>query len=308
MVKFIKKYILTGYGFIIIAALGFSVKSPLVKYTYLNYDVDAVTLALMRLYTAVPFFLLTFFIMERDKGLFTGGRRDMVITFVMGVIGVGCAILFFFFSVELIEASIASLIVYTYPVLTFVLMYLYSGYKVTRVKVMSLLVTFMGLGFVLKIGVGGAVNLEPMGVMFALMAALCYAIYNVLSEKALSGGFSPVRVVTYAMCFAIVFFGLSFGFRAYPVSLELWGIALVLGFVSTYIPFLFYIYGVKHIGADKSVIVSSIGPIFVVTWTSMFLGETLDLTQFAGMALIIFGVIMVKVEGKFFGQIYKGIT
>lgn len=307
MVKFLKKHVLTGYGFITVAALGFSVKSPLVKYTYLNYDIDAITLALMRLYMAIPFFLLTFYIMEKDNEILIGTRRDIIITFVMGVIGVGCAILFFFFSVEVIDASIASLIVYTYPVLTFVLMYFFSNYKVTKFKVLSLFITFVGLGCVLKVW-NGNITLEPLGVIFALLAAFCYATYNVLSEKALSGGFSPVRVVTYAMCFAILFFGLAFGFRQYPMSFELWGIALVLGFVSTYIPFLFYIYGIKHIGADKSVIVSSMGPIFVVTWTSMFLGERLDVVQFAGMALIIFGVIMVKVEGKFFGQIYKGIT
>ena len=63
-------------------------------------------------------------------------------------------------------------------------------------------------------------------------------------------------------------------------------------------PFLFYNYGVKRIGAGKSVIVSSLGPVFTVMLAFILLNERLDMMQIAGMSMIVLGVMALKLKNQ----------
>ena len=133
------------------------------------------------------------------------------------------------------------------------------------------------------------------GIIFGLMAAFCFAIYNALSEKAMKG-VSPVKLITYCMVFLVSFFGFFFGRRPYPDIVEVWMIASLLGICAGFLPFLLYIYGVQRIGAGKAVIVSSLAPVFTLLWTYTFLGERLDIVQIIGMGMIIFGVMILRLK------------
>ncbi len=299
-------FIKSGYFLVALAALGFSVKSVLVKVAY-GHGVEPMTLMLMRIFIAMPFFVLTFIIFE-GRGAFTSvSKREIVYSFFMGVIGLGLAILFFFYSVELIDASLTTLVIFTYPVLTVLVLVVFFGEKLSQGKVLALVMTFIGLTFVIKVGDFNFIKVNSMGIVYGLIASCCYAFYNIVSESALKGA-KPIRLITFAMSFAVVFFGLLFGWRTYPTEPVIWLIAAILGVVSTYLPFLLYLYGVKRIGAAKSVLVSTLGPIFTVIWAYIFIGERLDTYQLFGMALIVTGITAMKVDEPFkkFSSIFIG--
>ncbi len=126
---------------------------------------------------------------------------------------------------------------------------------------------------------------------------ISFASYNVLSERVLKN-ISPVKVVTYCMIFLVGFFGVFFRNRTYPRTPEVWLVASVPGIFSGYFPFLFYNYGVKRIGAGKSVIVSSLGPVFTVMLAFILLNERLDMMQIAGMSMIVLGVMALKLKNQ----------
>ena len=286
----------SGYGLVIFSALGFSFKAILAKLAF-SYGTDAMTLMLMRIYVSLPFFLITLWYLEGQRG-FAVNPKEVASYAGLGIGGLGCAMFFSLYSLESITASLSTLLVFTYPAMTVILGFIMGGQKVTSGRWISLLITFAGLVLVVNPNEKMMSGMESTGLYLALAAALCYAFYNIGSEKALKR-ISPAKLTTYSMIFFVAFFGTLFGSRDYPALGPVWGIALVMGIVSGFLPFLCYMYGVKKIGASKAVVISSMGPLFTVLWASLLLGERLGFIQLAGMVLIIAGVMSIKIRSPF---------
>lgn len=288
-----KRIFLSGYGLVILSAIGFSFKSILAKFAF-AYGTDAMTLMLMRIYVSLPFFLFTLWYLEGREG-FRISMKDAFFYAVLGIAGLGCAMLFSLYSLESIAASLSTILVFTYPAITVVLGVFISGQPAKAERWISLLVTFSGLVLVVNPDESMMSGMESAGLYLALASALCYAFYNLYSEKALKK-ISPAKLTTYSMFFFVGFFGVFFGNRVYPEPGPVWGIALFMGIVSGFLPFLCYMYGVKKIGASRAVIISSMGPLFTLVWAALFLGERLEYIQLAGMVLIIAGVMSIKIR------------
>ncbi len=288
-----KKMATSGYFLVILATLGFSFKAVLVKIAY-GHGVDAMTLMLMRIFISMPFFLATLHVMEGKRAL-QAAPADLAIFAFMGIVGIGCAMFFSFYSLELIDASLSTLVVFTYPAITLLMLIIFLKEKATAPKLFSALMTFLGLVLVVRLDKVDLLAVNGKGILFGLIAAFSFASYNVLSERVLKN-ISPVKVITYCMIFLVGFFGTFFWDRTYPKAPEVWFIASILGIFCGYMPFLFYNYGVKRIGAGKSVIVSSLGPVFTVLLAFIFLNERLAMVQIAGMGMIVLGVMALKLQ------------
>jgi drug/metabolite transporter (DMT)-like permease len=267
----------SGYFLVAFAAIGFSFKAILVKFAY-GYGV----------------FLATLFFLEGIEA-FRVKVRDLLLFAFMGIIGIGFAMLFSFYSIELIDASLSTLVVFSYPAMTVLLLMIFLKEKLAPLKMFSLVATFMGLIFVLRVDRADFLVLNKRGIICALMAALSFAIYNALSERAMKE-VTPIRLISYCVIFLVGFFGFFYGNRPYPDLPEVWAIAAILGIFTGFLPFLCFMYGIKRIGAGKAVIISSLGPALTVIWAAIFLDERLDMIQIVGMALIVTGVMILKLR------------
>jgi len=288
-----RKFASSGYFLVVMSSIALSFKSILIKMAY-QFGLDATTLMLMRMYISLPFFAATLIVLEGRQGFKITGREAIKYSF-MGIVGIGCAMLFSFLSLELVEASLATLVVFTYPAMTILMLYLFFGEKITLSKFAAMIITFVGLVLVIGLDQVDILAVKGKGIIFALLSAFCFALYNSLSERALKHA-SPVKLTTSTAIFLVGFFGFFFGNRHYPDSYETWAIASLLGVVTGFIPFLAYMYGIKKIGAGKAVIISSLGPVFTVIWAYIFLGERLNSMQITGMALILSGVVTLKLK------------
>lgn len=77
------------------------------------------------------------------------------------------------------------------------------------------------------------------------------------------------------------------------LSLGLYGYGLVMAIISTLIPTFLVSAGIKILGANKSAIVSSIGPVSTVLMAFVFLGEVLSMQELFGSMLIMLGVLLI---------------
>ncbi|MFQ5330150.1 MAG: DMT family transporter [Thermodesulfobacteriota bacterium] len=286
-----KRLAKSGYFLVMVAALGFSFKSILVKAAY-GYGVEPMTLMLMRIFIAFPPYIITLLLIE-GRGAFAVSVRELCLYAFMGIGGIGCAMLFSFYSLELIDASLATLVVFTYPAMTVLLLLLFSGERATTTKIVSLVVTFMGLIMVVRVDRVDFLDINGKGILLGLVSAFAFALYNAISARAVKS-VSPVRLISYCMFFFVAFFGLLFGNRPYPDAPEVWGLAALLGLFTGYIPFLCFLYGIRRIGAGRAVIVGSLGPLFTVIWAFLLLGERLDTIQMGGMVVAIVGVMALR--------------
>lgn len=288
-----KRFLSSGYFLVVLSAVTLSFKSILIKIG-LELGLDAVTLMLMRTYVATPLFVIALLAME-GKGALRLGWNDARMFFFMGIAGMGLAMILSFWSLERIDASLNTVLIFTYPAMTVTIMAFVTGEKVTPGQLASLACTLAGLTLVVRLDRFAEANLSRAGILFALLSAFCFALYNAMGEK-MTKRFSPLRVSTYCMIFLTIFFGGFFGNRPYPSGAEAWVIAALLGIVCAFLPFLAYLYGIRRIGASKSAVISTFGPVLTVTWAGLFLGERLDGIQLTGMLLVLFGVMMLRFD------------
>ncbi len=291
-----KKLLTSGYALIIFSSIALSFKAILVKVGY-GLGMDAITLMLMRLYVAIPFFVAALLIME-GANAFKVSTADMGIFALMGIGGMGLAMFFSFLSLELIDASVNMVLTFTYPAITVMIMAVFGGERVTASRIFSLAATFAGLALVVRLDEAGATALSGAsgkGALFALLSALCYALYNTIGQKVMIR-VSPLRVSAYCTIFLSAFYGSIFGMRPYPIDIGVWGVAATLGIFCGFLPFLALLYGIRSIGASRTAIISSSSPVFTATWAYLFLGEKLDTVQLAGMGMVIIGVIALKIK------------
>ena len=271
-----KRLATSGYFLITMSAFGFSFKGILAKLAY-SYGVDAMTLMLMRMTIALPFFLLALVVIDGKDALKVSARELALYAF-MGIAGIGLAMLFSLYALELIDATIATIVVFTYPAMTVALLALFNGQGLTGRRLAPIAVTFAGLLLVVGMDKAALASVNLKGAAFGLVSAFCYAVYNALSERALKDR-PPIRVITCCIVFQVAFFGGLFGWREYPRAADVWAIAALQGILSGFMPFVFFTYGVKKIGVGKAVVIGSLGPVFTAVWAYFFLNERLRLCR-----------------------------
>lgn len=288
-----KRLATSGYFLITMSAFGFSFKGILAKLAY-SYGVDAMTLMLMRMTIALPFFLLALAVIDGKDALKVSARELSLYAF-MGIAGIGLAMLFSLYALELIDATIATIVVFTYPAMTVALLALFNGQRLTEQRFLPIAVTFAGLLLAVGMDKSALASLNLKGAALGLASAFCYAVYNALSERALKHR-SPIRLITYCIVFQVAFFGGLFGWRPYPRAADVWAIAALQGILSGFMPFVFFTYGVKKIGVGKAVVIGSLGPVFTAVWAYFFLNERLMILQVLGMFMVVSGIVMLKLK------------
>ena len=98
----------------------FSAKAIMVKLGY-RYDVDALTLLLLRMIFALPFYLFISIRETKKKNQYQLSRKDILFVFGLGFIGYYIASYFDFYGLQFISASLERLVLFIYPTLVIII-------------------------------------------------------------------------------------------------------------------------------------------------------------------------------------------
>ena len=172
-----------------------------------------------------------------------------------------------------LEAGFTSLINATTPLFTALIGMMFFATAVTRQQYLGLAIAFVGVyvlsGNRLDFSVGG----DGWSILAALAATLCYGVAGNFTKQRLSH--LPVQVVA----------GGSTALSALILLIP--GLALAL--FSTALAFLVYFQLLSSAGATATSTVTFLVPVSALGWGYVFLGETISLTVWLGMAITLFG-------------------
>lgn len=203
----------------------------------------------------------------------------------------------FTFALQWIPASTASLVFYTYPVVVLLLAAVLLGERLTarRVAAMTLAVS----GCALTAGIG-ALSGDPLGIALVLLSMSSLSVFIVAGRTLvtrLPGHGSAAVIVTGTAAVALLaawgLEGLALGGGARAV----WLVAL-LAVACTAIPITLFVIGLKRVDAGKAALYSTVEPIVTVTVAGLVLGERIAGLQYAGGALILAGVVWLRLERR----------
>lgn len=222
-------------------------------------------------------------------------RRVALACLGLGAIGYAAQAGFFFSALEHIDASLTSLLLYTYPALVFCGAVALRREHVTSAKAHALGLASAGAALVL-LG-GGTQGLETTGVMLALGAGATYAVYILIADG-IVGRVDPVLLGAFVATGAAATFaaaGVAGGDLAFTSGGWIWIVAIAL--LSTVLPIVTFMLGMERVGASTASIVSTFEPVVTVALAVALYGEGLGPLQALGGALVLAAVVALQAHG-----------
>lgn len=136
----------SGCILVLLGALGFSVKSILVKLAYkADHGIDAISLMALRMLFALPFFLLIILWQHRKTSAPPLNRKQWPAIIVLGLMGYYLASYLDFSGLAYISAGLERVILFLYP--TFVVLFSASLHrkKISAREIVALILSYAGL-------------------------------------------------------------------------------------------------------------------------------------------------------------------
>lgn len=222
-------------------------------------------------------------------------RRDVLTALALGAIGYGAQAGAYFLALDRLDASLLSLLLYTYPVIVTVAAIALGRDRASRRTTVALVLACSGLVLVLAGAAAGA--LDPLGTALALGAAVVYSTYILvstgISERVGALALSTL-VCTGASC-SLTLGSLVSG-DLDPGAVTATGFAWLggLAVVSTVAAIGLFFAGLRMVGPTAASILSTLEPVVAVALACAVFGESLGPAQLIGGALVLLAVIVVR--------------
>jgi len=197
------------------------------------------------------------------------------------------------------DLSVAAVLLYTAPSIVIVFSLLLFKEKLTRFKVLALLLSFAGCVCVSGI-LGGAAPLNAGALLTGLGAGLGYALYTVFSKFALMRGYHALTVTFYTFLIAalgVVWFispGQILHTVAADTGLTLWSVGL--GVFNTVLPYLLYTFALNYMESGKAAILSSVEPVVAALIGIFAFGETPTVETLLGVLLVVASIAVLNLR------------
>lgn len=281
-----------GVLYVFVSAAGFGVMSIFAVYAYAA-GVSVSTLLFLRfLFASVLFFGL---LVWRKEPLRIA-KRQLLSLFVLGGILYALQSLSFFSAVRYIPTSMAALLLYTFPVFVAILSYFVDREALHAKTIVAMLLSLAGLGMVLGTSFG---DIQPLGVVLALAAALFYSVYIITGNRVVKG-LSPYVTSAYISLFASLS---TFLLAQSNGGLDLtfapsgwWALGGIVVF-STVVAISAFFRGLQLIGSTKASVLSTLEPVVTFAFSALLLDESFHWLQLAGGAAVLSGAVLI-VAGK----------
>ena len=190
---------------------------------------------------------------------------------------------------EHIDASLTSLLLYTYPALVFGGAVALGREHVTPWKALALGLASAGAALVL-LG-GGTGGLETTGVALALGAGATYAVYILIAERAVAtvDAFLLGALIATGAATTFLVVGAATGALTFTAGGWIWIAAIAL--LSTVLPIATFMLGMERVGASTASILSTVEPPVTVALAVALYGDALGPLQIFGGVLVLRRVV-----------------
>ncbi len=287
-----------GLALATFGAIAFSGKAIIVKVAY-RYGVDAVTLIMLRMLFALPFFVLMAWWAGRGKPPLT--RRDWLGVLGLGFSGYYLSSFLDFAGLAYVTASLERLILYLNPTLVLLFGWLFFRRRITRWQLGGMAISYCGVMLVfghqlwLDAG-GGGVAVAAWGTLLVFLSAISYAIYLLASGEFVQrlGSLRLVGLATSVAClFCIAQFALLRPLSAATqVAPEVIWLSVLNATLCTAVPVLAVMMAIERIGAAMAAQSGMVGPLSTISMSVWLLGEPFTAWLAAGTVLVIAGIFV----------------
>lgn len=242
-------------------------------------------------------------IMAVERKSFAISIKEAWLLAVLGVL-FSLSSLTLYYSFNLMDAGIASTLLFVYPIMVAVIMAVFFKERVSLTTVLSITLALVGIALLYR-GDGG-VSLNMGGVALVMASSLSYAVYIVIVNKS-SLCMSSLKLTFYVMLFG-VFTIIAMAYMRNPDGIQLlttgrqWGYALMLALLPTVISLILMVKSVHIIGSTPTAVMGALEPVTAVAIGVGIFGEAFSVRLGIGIVLILSAVILIVAGSQLFSR------
>lgn len=199
-----------------------------------------------------------------------------------------------YLSFHYMAAGVASTILFTYPVMTAVIMAVFFRERITWGTVLALVLS--GAGVALLYWSDSAGTLSTLGVVLVLASALSYALYIILVNRGnlQMSSFKINFYVLFYCAMGMVVYSLIAGFPlTLPQNATSWFYVGWLAIVPAIFALVLLVYAAKYVGSTATAILGALEPLTAVLIGIFVFGEPFTLNLALGIVLILGAVVVI---------------
>lgn len=247
------------------------------------------TVAVRSILSAIIMFFFVFF---KDKSLLKINLKDVWMFIGTGILSLTFFNLCYFSAINMLELSLASILLYTAPCFVMIMSAFVFKEKITKGKIFAFILAFSGCALIS----GFSVSFNIKGIILGLFAGFGYALYSIFARIALNKYntytitfytflMSSVALLPFCKIGEIIDFTLD-------ISVLFW--MVLLSVISTVLPYILYTEGLKKISATKASIIAFIEPVTATITGAIMFNEPITVVIIAGMLLVLTSIIKIS--------------
>lgn len=284
-----------GYFLGAVAAATYGM-NPLFALPLYDDGMDSDSVLFFRYLFAIP--LLAIMLKARGRSLAI--KRCEVAPLLFFGVMIALSSLTLFLSYGYMGASIASTLLFIYPILVALIMAVMFHERLRAATVVCMLSALLGIAMLYKNEDGSTISL--VGSIIVFFSSLSYAIYLVGVNRVKAIKDEPtLKITLYVLVFGLSVFIIRLlwiGQITMPSNWYMWGNVLGLAVFPTAISFLCTTAAIQSIGSTPTAILGALEPVTAIFFGIMIFGETMSARQSVGLVLIIAAVTMVIAGGS----------
>lgn len=281
-----------GYLLAAVAALMFAVNGSIAK-LLIEDGVSPAHLSQLRV--TVSFALLAGALALADRRRLRIARADVPRMAWLGLAGVAIVQLSYFLAIERMAISVALAIQFTGPLMVLLWLRIAHGRRLRASLWGAVALSVAGSALVVQVFDAGSI--DGLGVLYALVAAVTFAIYLVGFERA-GRTYDAFTTLAWGLGFATLFWLLAsppwtfpFGDLDTPRDFAL---ALGVVVIGTLAPFLLNVSALRHLPAARVGVVATLEPVLATLVAWVVHDEALAGVQVLGVVLVVAAVAWVQ--------------
>lgn len=295
-----------GYSIAIIGVAIWSFTAIFIRYLNDAFDMPPMVIAFWRdLFVALAL-LISFSITNRK--LIPLEKRHYKF-----LLGYGCVLAVFnalwTVSVKLNGAAIATVLVYGSAAFTAIYERWFLQSRLGIWRTIAILLSLLGCALVAGVHDLKMWQLNPWGIVLGLLSGIGFTAYSLLGKESAGKGINPWTALLYSFAVASIFlFALNFlpdsttelpvVDRLFWLEDSLWGwmILLLLAIGPSIGGYGLYTLSLSYLSASVANLIATLEPSMTALLAYVFLGERFTLAQIAGSALILMGVVILRLR------------
>ncbi|WP_078086017.1 DMT family transporter [Microbulbifer mangrovi] len=296
----------SGFLLALGAAALFSIKAIFIKLAY-RHGVDVETFILLRMALALPFYLAILMLLKRQQAWRPVSRRNLLLTAILGLCSYYLASFLDLQGLRYISANFERLIIYLYPTLVLLLGWCFLGKSISAPQLLCIFGAYAGIlliywqdqNFSTGVLAPAWVNMDAIswGALLTFGSALSFSLYVAFSEGVIrqlgARQFTALAMLVASAAIAL-HFALQADWSRLQQPLPVYGYALTVAFVCTVVPSLMMSAAIQQIGSATTGAIGTSGPVITLIAAALVLGEPFSGYHFAGMAIIIGSLLLMK--------------